>query len=532
MTTSSRTPRWLELDGAPPIPGLRTRFFMDASDYERLSALMIEAHTLDDIPWLPTAQNLQVEMDATEGADPVNDIVIVEVDGRVIAASGVERGLRDQVPTYEVWGAVDPAFRHRGLGTALMGWSLGHARVRASREDPGTPVNVGTFARDTETAHRALIAAAGLEPARHFFLMRRDGFAGIPDAPLPDGLEIRAVTEDQHRAIFEAENEAFRDHWGHRELSEGDYASTYGRAELDTDLWVVAWDGDQVAGSSRTGSGRRRTTGSASSAAGSSTSASDARGGGAGSPRRSPRPRSSSSKRPGSRKRCSVSIRRTRTGRWGCTRASASWSTAARRPTTGRFGPSAGQANSRPPSRTNSIQARSRPIVGRGTVAREDADLILEPGEAGDRRDHRVRVAAREIDPAPSTCKQRVAAEEQAVVLGEEADRSLGMAGGVEDAQPDLAEPDDATLGELDRRDRRRDLERSEERLRPLQPLTIEGMDRDVRAGVRRDRRVVTDVVPVAVGRHDELEGPAALGQLALDPGQRRRRGVDRDRLP
>jgi mycothiol synthase len=248
MTTSSRTPRWLELEAAPPISGLRTRFFTDASDYARLSALMIEAHALDGIPWLPTAQNLQVELDATEGADPVNDIVIVEVDGRVVAASGVERAVRDEVPTYEIWGVVDPAFRRRGLGTALMGWSLGHARVRASREDPGTPVNVGTFAEDTETAHRALIAAADLRPVRHFFLMRRAGFAGIPDAPLPDGLEIRAVSEDQHRAIFDAENEAFRDHWGHRELSEGDYAVTYGRAELDTNLWVVAWDGDEVAG--------------------------------------------------------------------------------------------------------------------------------------------------------------------------------------------------------------------------------------------------------------------------------------------
>jgi mycothiol synthase len=248
MTTSPRAARWLELEAAPPIPGLRTRSFTDAADYERLSALMIEAHTLDGIPWLPTAHNLQVELDATEGADPVKDIAIVEVDGHVVAASGVERAVRDEVPTYEIWGVVDPAFRRRGLGTALMGWSLGHARVRASREDPGTRVNVGTFAQDTETAHRALIAAAGLRPARHFFLMRRDGFAGIPDAALPDSLEIRPVTEDQHRAIFDAEMEAFRDHWGHREPSEGDFAITFGRAELDTSLWVVAWDGDEIAG--------------------------------------------------------------------------------------------------------------------------------------------------------------------------------------------------------------------------------------------------------------------------------------------
>ncbi len=246
MTTSHIRP--LELDGAPPIPGLRARFFADASDYGHLAALMGASNSFDGIPYLPTAQNLQVEMDARDGADPVNDVVIVEADGVMVAAAGVDRVVRDDVPTYEIWGHVVPAFRRRGLGTALMGWSLAHARVRASREDPGTPVAVATFAEDQETGHRALIAAAGLEPVRHFFLMRRTGLDDIPDAPLPDGLEIRRVTVDQRRAIFDAENEAFRDHWGHREMGEGAFRATFGRDELDTDLWVVAWDGDEVAG--------------------------------------------------------------------------------------------------------------------------------------------------------------------------------------------------------------------------------------------------------------------------------------------
>ena len=248
MTTSAGIPRWMELDGAPPIPGLRARFFLDVSDYDHLSSLMITANSADELPWLPTAQNLQVEMDAAEGADPVNDVVLVEVDGSVIAASGVERAVRDGVPTYEIWGVVHPDVRRRGLGTALMGWSLGHARVRATREDPGARVNVGTFSQDNEIAHRALIARAGLQPVRQFFLMRRPNLADIPDASIPEGLEVREVSEDQRRAIFEAENEAFRDHWGHRELDDGDYIATYARSELDTGLWVVAWDGDEVAG--------------------------------------------------------------------------------------------------------------------------------------------------------------------------------------------------------------------------------------------------------------------------------------------
>ena len=50
------------------------------------------------------------------------------------------------------------------------------------------------------------------------------------------------------RMIIAAENEAFRDHWGHREMTESTYRQTYDRPELDTDLWVVAWSDDEIAG--------------------------------------------------------------------------------------------------------------------------------------------------------------------------------------------------------------------------------------------------------------------------------------------
>jgi mycothiol synthase len=125
---------------------------------------------------------------------------------------------------------------------------MDHARVRASREDPRTAVHLRGFSEDTETGHSALLAGAGFATVRHFFLMLRTGLDDVPDAALPEGLEVRPVAEDQWHTIFDAENEAFRDHWGHREMSDADFRRTYDAAELDTDLWVVAWDGDRVAG--------------------------------------------------------------------------------------------------------------------------------------------------------------------------------------------------------------------------------------------------------------------------------------------
>ena len=88
----------------------------------------------------------------------------------------------------------------------------------------------------------------GFEVVRLFYLMRRDLETPVVEAPMPDGLEIRPVGPTDHRTIWDAENDAFLDHWGSRERTEHDFAMTFERKELDTSLWVVGWDGDQVAG--------------------------------------------------------------------------------------------------------------------------------------------------------------------------------------------------------------------------------------------------------------------------------------------
>ena len=65
----------------------------------------------------------------------------------------------------------------------------------------------------------------------------------------PTGIEFRPVEPDHHRAIFDAELEAFRDHWEHARLRRGGASTAlFERSELDTSLWVVAWDGDEIAG--------------------------------------------------------------------------------------------------------------------------------------------------------------------------------------------------------------------------------------------------------------------------------------------
>ena len=65
----------------------------------------------------------------------------------------------------------------------------------------------------------------------------------------PTGLELRPVTRDQYRTIWDAAAEAFRDHWGETEWTEADWTRFEADpTNADPRLWRVGWDGDQVAG--------------------------------------------------------------------------------------------------------------------------------------------------------------------------------------------------------------------------------------------------------------------------------------------
>ena len=80
--------------------------------------------------------------------------------------------------------------------------------------------------------------------------MVRPDLENIPDCPMPNGLETRPIQPEQYRAIWEAEVEAFQDHWGMDTTTEEDFQRwiTSWPLTFQPHLWQVAWDGDQVAG--------------------------------------------------------------------------------------------------------------------------------------------------------------------------------------------------------------------------------------------------------------------------------------------
>jgi mycothiol synthase len=248
--TAGPDDRLVPVTDAPDIDGLRFRRpRRDDADYAALATLMGRAAAADAVPWRPTPANIRQEHESSpERMDPAADVIVAEIDGRIVGEAEVDRVVREGVVVFHVNGHVDPDVRRRGIGRALLGANIDRARARAQLEPADLPIELGGFAEESEVGHGALLETNGFGRIRWFFLMRRDLGDPIDDIPLPDGLELRPVEPQHHRAIFDAEEEAFRDHWGHREKSEADLTMTYAREEFDPALWVVAWDGDEIAG--------------------------------------------------------------------------------------------------------------------------------------------------------------------------------------------------------------------------------------------------------------------------------------------
>ncbi len=184
--------------------------------------------------------------------DPARDVTIAEVDGTPVGI-----GERSWVDTndklyreHRVDGYVLPEWRRRGVGSALLKENIRRSAEVAAQYETDLPRVLGSWTNDRQQPANELLRRNGFEPVRWFFEMTRDLSDPIPEVPLPDGLEVRPVTDDQIRQIWEADVEAFQDHWGGFDESEEGLRRFLARPSHDPTLWVVIWDGDEVAAAS------------------------------------------------------------------------------------------------------------------------------------------------------------------------------------------------------------------------------------------------------------------------------------------
>ncbi|MBT8240125.1 MAG: GNAT family N-acetyltransferase [Acidimicrobiia bacterium] len=227
------------------------RPYAGAEDHGAMAQLLNRWNDATGVPTRSTREQIDTSYAHLDNCDPATDMVMVDApDGSLAGYVRVEWAEVPGEPTrYWVVPHIDPTHRTSPLWRALAETAIERCEaISADHRSPIEKVLEGFSDKNNEPDICLAYEDLGFSVATFGAEMVRSLEGDLPSHPLPQGVEIRPVTEDQLRQIWEADQEAFRDHWGWSEPTENDYQRFLEDPLRDISLWRVAWDGDEVAG--------------------------------------------------------------------------------------------------------------------------------------------------------------------------------------------------------------------------------------------------------------------------------------------
>jgi mycothiol synthase len=241
-----RTARWSDLETV-------AQLIYDVCESDGDTTVAISPEALKH-EWL--SPEFRLEQDA---------FVVETFDGRVV---GYEEFFNEHEHVkLRTDGYVHPNFQGRGIGTSLLRAVEERARKELPLAGSDRRVTLHSTLDSHDQAGNDLHRNEGYRPIRYHWRMEIV-LEGPPPAPqFPAGIELRPFIRGEHDvAVWQAQNEAFRDHWGSHDMTLEEWKrNCLEDPESDPSLWLIAWDGDEIAGFSlnryRMGIGWIRTLG-------------------------------------------------------------------------------------------------------------------------------------------------------------------------------------------------------------------------------------------------------------------------------
>jgi mycothiol synthase len=232
----------------PDIPGLRFRQWRGLDDLAGMAAANQRVRSEAGVQERINLTQMTHFYTHMTNCDLDRDLLVVERDGRTIGYARVEwRDMTNGKRQFFSLCVLDPLERGQGIGQAMLSWSEDRLVAIAATVPDDRPGELFGFTNSNDPRGTALLERNGWRQVARGYEMVRPTLDDVPDLPMPDGLVIRDVGESGRRAAWVAAREAFRDHRDEGEWSEEDYLG-FPTEMPDTSLWVIAFDGDEVAG--------------------------------------------------------------------------------------------------------------------------------------------------------------------------------------------------------------------------------------------------------------------------------------------
>jgi GNAT superfamily N-acetyltransferase len=249
----------VSLPDSPDIPGLTFHHFRDQADFASLVAVIEACQEHDHVDplsseaGLPSVDELAESFSSADNINLEKDMLLVNLEQRVIGFQWVRWWEQaDGTRIYYHRGRVIPEWREHGIGTATLHWA--ENRIRDLVSEHGSQGQAIFQANTTrhEGPYNELLLTEGYEPVHTFVEMAFDTQNPLPERALPADFDIRPAAAEHYRAIWEANEEAFEEEWGHRRATDEDYViflgNIVGNPGFDPALWQIAWHADEIAG--------------------------------------------------------------------------------------------------------------------------------------------------------------------------------------------------------------------------------------------------------------------------------------------
>jgi mycothiol synthase len=178
-------------------------------DLHALAELINRADRVDHTGFATSADDLAHDLVEPE-AGRTKGVLLAESEGALIGYTLLHTASGGTARLMAV-GAVDPDWRRRGVGTALM------LRVEERAEElvDERPVLLDLPLHDSVGGARELAQSLGYQPVRQFLYMVCPDALSVPAAVFPAHIGLRDYVQGQDEEEFVAAyGEIFADHWG------------------------------------------------------------------------------------------------------------------------------------------------------------------------------------------------------------------------------------------------------------------------------------------------------------------------------
>ncbi len=221
---------------------------MTTDDVPALTALLTRIETADALPYRTSEPEVGEKFDGDWKDVERNTLLGLDADGVPRAWAEVDQPPGDtRVVRAFADGGVDPAWRRRGVGTAVVAWSHARARQVLAASGKDLPARIASYVSDQVVDAARLLTRAGMTPVRYYAEMRRPLDAPLPEVAVPAGVRVVPWAPEHDEGARLAHNAAFSDHWGSEPRTPEQWA--HGRSMFAPTWSLVALDdADQVVG--------------------------------------------------------------------------------------------------------------------------------------------------------------------------------------------------------------------------------------------------------------------------------------------